>query len=205
MNELDRALEEIAAMRGQVARAVEFRGFGPQVLVATALIACLGAAVQVILIGVPSDEPTAYVMLWTIAAAIAVALIGFEAHRRSRQEHLGLADDMLLAAARQFAPAGLAGLLASLIILRHAPESAWMLPGLWQILLSLGVFAALPSLPAAMFVVAVWYLATGLACLTFASGANALSPFAMAVPMGGGQILAACLLHRSYRGSNAEE
>lgn len=205
MNDIDRALEDIAAMRGQMARAVQFRGFGPQVLVATALIACLAAAGQGFLIGTPSDESTGYFLLWTLVAAVAVALIGLEAWRRSRREHFGLADDMLLAAARQFAPAGLAGLLASLVVLRHAPEAAWMLPGLWQILLSLGVFAALPSLPGSMIVVAVWYLATGLACLTFASGANAFSPFAMAVPMGVGQILAAYLLHRSYRGANDEE
>ena len=63
-----------------------------------------------------------------------------------------------------------------------------MLPGLWQIVFSLGFFASCRLLPRPMFAVGVWYLAAGLASLAFASGAHAFSPWAMAVPFGIGQL-----------------
>ena len=79
-----------------------------------------------------------------------------------------------------------------------------MLPGLWQIVFSLGLFAACRSLPRAMFAAAVWYLVAGLGSLAFASGSHALSPYAMAVPYGLGQILIAIVLHRAAGETDAE-
>jgi hypothetical protein len=79
-----------------------------------------------------------------------------------------------------------------------------MLPGLWQILFSLGVFASCRSLPRPMLAVAIWYLACGLACLVLAKGAYALSPWAMGVPFLVGQMLAAILLKHSFGGGDGE-
>jgi hypothetical protein len=72
-----------------------------------------------------------------------------------------------------------------------------MLPGLWQLVFSLGIFASCRSLPRPMFAAAVWYLVAGLASLAFANGAHAFSPFAMAVPFGLGQLYMAVVLYRS--------
>ena len=46
----------------------------------------------------------------------------------------------------------------------------WMLPGLWQIVFSLGFLASCRVLPRPMFAVGVWYLAAGLVSLALASG-----------------------------------
>ena len=72
-----------------------------------------------------------------------------------------------------------------------------MLPGLWQILFSLGIFASCRLLPRAIFGVAVFYLASGLACLALARGELAFSPWAMGLPFGTGQLLAAAVLYRT--------
>jgi hypothetical protein len=122
---------------------------------------------------------------------------------RSRRIHSGLADEMIHTATEQFIPAGVAGALLTFVLLRVAPDTLWMLPGLWQIVFSLGFFASCRSLPRPMFAVAVWYLATGLACLAFANGAHAFSPCAMALPFGVGQLLMAGILYRSG-GNHAE-
>jgi hypothetical protein len=103
--------------------------------------------------------------------------------------HSGLADEMIQQAAEQLLPAGIAGALLTIVIVRYAPQR------LWQIMLSVGVFAACRMLPAPLFVVGVWYLGTGLACVAFASDAHALSPWAMGLPFGIGQLLAAVLIH----------
>ena len=61
---------------------------------------------------------------------------------------------MIHAATEQFIPAGVAGVLLTVVLYRFAPENLWMLPGLWQIVFSLGLFAACRSLPRPMFAAA---------------------------------------------------
>jgi hypothetical protein len=73
---------------------------------------------------------------------------------------------------------------------------------LWQILISVGMFAACWNLPPALRPVAGWYLATGLTCLALARSENALSPWAMGLPFAIGEFLAAGLLWKSYRGQD---
>jgi hypothetical protein len=48
-----------------------------------------------------------------------------------------------------------------------------------------------------MFWAAVFYLGTGLAVLAIAHGTAALSPWAMGVPFGAGQLLVALVLYRT--------
>src|ERR1700704_1956454 len=127
-------------------------------------------------------------------AVVCVALIGIEMVARTRRMHSGLADEMIHAATEQFIPAGVAGLLLTVVLFRCAPQSLWMLPGLWQIVFSLGFLASCRSLPRPMFAVGVWYLAAGLACVAVANEANAFSSWAMAVPFGIGQFAMAAIL-----------
>jgi hypothetical protein len=105
-----------------------------------------------------------------------------------------MATEMVEAAAQQLLPSVVAGAALTLVLWRYAPESLWMLPGLWQIVLSLGVFAACRTLPAPLNAVGFWYFAAGLSCLAFARDAYAFSPWAMGVPFGFGELLAAGLI-----------
>ncbi len=202
MKDLDEALTEITAIRHQIARSAEFRGYGPATLAATGVFAALAAGGQALWLKLPERDVVAYLTLWVTTAALSVALIGFEMVDRSRRVHTGLAEEMIATAVEQFLPAAAAGTLVTAILFLFAPENLWMLPGLWQILFSLGVFASCRFLPRSIFVVGVWYLTTGLACLAFASGARAFSPWAMGVPYGLGQLLCAALvlLHSAEEG-----
>ncbi len=197
MHDLDKALAEITAIRTQIARGKEFHGYGPATLAATGVLAMLAAAVQAAWLADPAGDFGAYLALWTAVAAISVILIGIEMITRSRRVHSGLAEEMIWTAVEQFLPAAAAGVLLTAIILHFVPESLWMLPGLWQIVFSLGVFASGRFLPRPIFVAGAWYLGTGLACLVFARGAHAFSPWAMGVPYGMGQLLIAAILQRS--------
>jgi hypothetical protein len=68
-----------------------------------------------------------------------------------------------------------------------------MLPGLWQLVFSLGVFASCRFLPRPMLAAGVWYLFSSLVCLGFGN-ARALSPWTMGLAFGGGQLLIAAIL-----------
>ena len=99
----------------------------------------------------------------------------------------------------------MAGALLTIVLFRTAPASLWMLPGLWQVVYSLGIFASCQLLPRPTFWVAVFYLGCGLAVLALAHGGAALSPWAMGLPFGVGQLLAAVVLYRTLECDHATE
>jgi hypothetical protein len=70
-----------------------------------------------------------------------------------------------------------------------------MLPGLWQVVFSLGLFASRRCLPSAIGLAGAWYLASGLACLAAGDGAQALAPWLMGLPFGVGQLLIAAIVY----------
>jgi hypothetical protein len=200
MSNLDRALAEISAIRDQMARATEFRGFGPLTSAMTGVIALAAALGQHFWLPAAQAHVRGWLALWSAAALISAGLIGAEMVTRSRRHHSHLAEDMMRTAIEQFLPAATAGVLLTAVLIVFAPQSLWMLPGLWQILFSLGVFASCRVLPRSIALVGFWYLASGLACLAFAQGGHGFSPWAMGVPFGAGQWLAAVLLQRSLGG-----
>jgi hypothetical protein len=195
MRDLDKALAEITAIKSQIARGSEFRGYGPVTVAATGLLALAAAALQFLFIPEPTSDVAGYLLLWVTTATASVVLIGIEMVARTRRIHSGFADEMIHAATEQFIPAGVAGALLTFVLFKFSPASLWMLPGLWQIIFSLGFLASCRSLPRPMFAVGVWYLAAGLACIAFANGAHALSPWAMAIPFGIGQFAMAIMLY----------
>jgi hypothetical protein len=191
---LYKALAEIDAIRGQIARAAKFRGYGPATLAATGVLALVSATVQSYWVKSPGREINLYLAIWISTAAVSVIIIGVETVRRAQRVHFGLAREMIHSATEQFLPAIVGGLLLTVVLVRYAPQSLWMLPGLWQVMFSLGVFASCQFLPRPIFGVGVWYLAAGLTCLALGSGEWAFSPWEMGVPFGVGQILVAAVL-----------
>src|SRR5262245_5372385 len=204
MDDLNKALADITAIRIQMARGAQFRGYGPMTVAATGLLAVVAAVIQALWLPDPAAAAFSYLALWILTAAVSVTLIGIEMVARSRRIHSGLADEMIHAATEQIIPAGVAGALLTFVLFRFAPESLWMLPGLWQVIFSLGFLASCRSLPRPMYAVGVWYLAAGLACLALAAGAHSLSPWAMTVPFGIGQLLMAAILYQSAGESDAK-
>jgi len=194
MKELDEALAEITAIRSQIARTAEFHGYGPLTVATTGLMALIAGEVQAHKLPDPLNQIAAYVAIWMATALLSLLLIGVEMVTRSRSMHSGLAEEMISTAVEQFMPAGVAGVLLTLVLVRFAPDEVWMLPGLWQVLFSLGVFASARFLPRATYAVGAWYLLTGLMSLAFPHDQHLLSPWLMALPFGCGQLLAAAVL-----------
>ena len=201
MRDLDRALADISEIRSQLARGEQFRGYGAATLAATGAFAALAGLVQARWLPDAAQKPLAYVALWSGTAAVSVLVIGLETFMRSRRVHSGMAQEMLLNAVEQFLPAGVAGVLLTAVLLRFAPEALWMLPGLWQVVFALGVFASCRFLPRPMLLVGGWYLATALACLVLARGPDAFSPWAMGASFAIGQLTVAAILQITSRGT----
>src|SRR6202453_4139428 len=141
MRELDRALLDINFVREHIARTTQFRGYGPLTLAATGVFALGVAALQGEIPAPAHGRALEFIAIWCGTAAVAVTLIGIEAIVRSRRLHGGMAVEMLQSATEQLLPAVTAGILMTFALARWSPSSLWMLPGLWQIVFSLGVFS----------------------------------------------------------------
>jgi hypothetical protein len=204
MNDLNKALGDISSIRRQVARSTEFRGYGPATLAATGGIAILAAAAQALFLPDPVNRIPAYLAIWISTALVSFALIGVQTVTRAHRMHSGMADEMIRMAVEQFLPAAGVGALMTIVLVRFAPSVLWMLPGLWQVIFSLGVFSSCRFLPRLIVAAGVWYLLTGLICITLAD-TRALSPWVMGIPFGAGQLLVAGILFFTAQEGSIEE
>jgi hypothetical protein len=193
MNDLYKALGDISSIRRQMASTTEFRGYGPATLAATGIFAILAAGAQGHWIPDPVSHTSAYLSIWISTAVLSAVLTGVQMYTRTRRIHSGLSNEMLRMAVEQFLPSAGAGLLVTIVLLRYVPIATWMLPGMWQVIFGLGVFSSCRFLPRPMIAAGMWYLLTGLSCLAM-GGSRALSPWAMGISYGAGQLLVAAIL-----------
>ena len=193
--ELQEALSQISEIRRQMARSEVFRGYRAVPVAGSGVLAIGAALVQSSWIAAPTERIDAYLSLWVGVAALGMAGAVGEMASRARHVSGRWGGRMAFLALEQFAPCTVAGALVTGVLVRSAPEAVWMLPGLWQVFFALGVFASFRLLPRATFWVATFYLLTGLACLSWARGEHALSPWAMGLPFGVGQLVAAAILY----------
>ncbi|WZO98194.1 hypothetical protein EP7_005250 [Isosphaeraceae bacterium EP7] len=198
--ELREAMTQIAEIRLQLARTEVCRDFRSVPVAFSGVLAVGAAALQAAWVGNPTTQMDAYLVIWVGAAALSVAAAFAEMALRDRQFRPAWAREKTRLVVEQLVPCVVAGGLLTAVLSLRAPASAWMLPGLWQVVYSLGLFSACRLLPRGTSLVAGFYLASGLACLSVAQGPLALSAWAMGVPFGVGQMLAAAVLRRSGGG-----
>ena len=145
MDELDQALGDISTLRRQVAAATQFRGYGPATLCTTALLALLAAALQNWLALDPAIHPRAYAAIWAATALLSLGITGAQMLTRSRRLHSSLSDEMIRMAVEQFLPALGAGCLLTFVFAAYLPANTWMLPGLCEVIFSLGILGRLAA------------------------------------------------------------
>jgi hypothetical protein len=115
-----------------------------------------------------------------------------------------MADEMVRMAVAQFLPAAIAGAILPFVLLRVTESVFWMLPGLWQIIFSLGVFASCRCLPRPMLLVGAWFLLTGLACVGLGD-IRSLAPSVMSGAFGVGMAFVAAIHYLSAKKASIDE
>jgi hypothetical protein len=195
MRDLDRALEDILTIRNQLAAGSAFQGYGPGAVAASGVVALGAAVLQAWSLGGEPASAERYFSLWIGVAVASVAIMGVEMVARTRRQHSGLADDMLRHAVELMLPAGGVGALLLVALWMFAPDTLWIVPGLWLILVGLGAFASLHILPPSIAIGAAYYVIAGFVVLVLSAGSRTLSPWAMGLPFAVGQFLVALILH----------
>ena len=199
---LDDALDQIADIRRRMAGGTTFRGYRSTAALFSAAVAGAAAAAQAVWIPRPAEHVLAYLDLWC-GAAVACTVVAAVGVWRA-----GSASDTQRALARsavgQLLPSLIAGGLLTFVLSSLAPQSAWLLPGLWAILFGLGVLASRPVLPQPVEWVGLFYLLAGLTVIGWSATRGPFSPWAMALPFGGGQLAAAAVLYWTLERDAAE-
>jgi hypothetical protein len=193
--EIREAMAQISEIRQQMARTTVFRGYRSVPVAFSGCLAILAAGLQSVLLPQPTLTLSTYLALWLGTAVLSFVAAGTEMAYRFWRTERQLQRELTLLVVEQFLPCVVAGSMLTAVIVHFAPQQAWMLPGLWSVVYSLGIFASYRLLPPATFWVAVYYLLTGGVCLVAAQGIFALSPWTMAGTFGIGQLLAAALLY----------
>jgi len=193
--ELRDALDQIAEIRHRLAEAETFRGYRAISAALSGVVAVAAAVLQPLFIPAPVDDPIAYVVLWSVVAAVGLGSAALSMWLTERAARDARSQPLTRTGLAPLIPCLVAGVCVTLVLVRLAPETGWLLPGLWQIFFSQGMFAACRTLPRLVFVVPSFYLFSGLCTLWLARGEYALTPLAMALPFGLGQTLAAISLY----------
>lgn len=191
--ELREALQQITDIRQQMARSEVFRGYRSLTVGFSGLLGLTAAMIQSTYVPSPQDDLKRYLVLWVSVATISAGVAGAELYWRAKHAGPGLSRDLTRLAVEQFAPCLVVGALLTLAIYLGARDVAWMLPGLWSLLFSLGIFASCRLLPSQVIWAGLYYVACGCVCLRWGSH-HAFSPWQMALCFGGGQLLCASIL-----------
>jgi hypothetical protein len=197
--DLHQALSQLDAIHAQVSRTESFRGYRPLTVGGQGILAVFAAGCQAIWIADPAAHVSQYLQLWIAVAIVAVTSVSIDLALDCWRSPSQFARRQTWHAVEQFLPCIVAGGALTWVLTQFAPANLPLLPGLWAVIFSLGVFSAARQLPATVLIVAVYYLVAGLAVIVLARGEHAFSPWAMFGTFGVGQLLTAFVLHQHRR------
>lgn len=188
---------DIASIRAQVANTITFHGYRSPTIALTGLLGIAAAWVQPDYLPNPNQQLDRYADFWIGVALVNLFIVGAEFWFQWTMAPTPLGQRLTVLAIKKLVPSFVSGVILTTAILRLAPESGWMLPGLWAILFSLGIFASTGFLPPATRWAGFYYMASGTICLALGKGPMAFSPWLMVLTFGMGQILSAIILHQT--------
>jgi hypothetical protein len=195
--ELENALDQIAEIHRQISRTQTFRGYRSATTLFTACAAAGASVFQGWWLPDVRHNAVRFVDLWVCIAVGCLVVVAAEMIQRCRRTDSPLQRQLTLQAVEQFLPGVVAGGLITLVLVSSAPNSVWLLPGLWSILFGLCIFSSRQLLPRPVIFVAGFYLLCGVVGLTVFQGDKVFSPWFMGISFGTGQAAAACILYWS--------
>lgn len=203
------ALSDLKEIRAQLDRTTGFRGFRSIAVGFSGILATIGAAIQ--LNGQASREITLteFLTTWGLVALSSLIAAVIEMWIRGIYGSTKLIWKTHKNLALHIAPSFLVGgILTAAIIL--SAEKIWLLPGMWALIYSLGLFACWQHLPRMTVWAAIYFLIGGTTCVGHCfllrdTGAFQLTAWYMAVLFGGGQFLLGWILYWTLERQHGQE
>ena len=145
--ELHEAISSLGVIRRQLAESETFRGYRALPVAGSAALALLAGFAQPLLVAHPAADVPGYVLLWSVVAVVSIGLTGLTMVLRDNLIGISRTRALTWLAIMQFAPCLGSAALATLVLVRFAPETCWLLPGLWQLFLAKGCLPPAGSCP----------------------------------------------------------
>jgi len=190
---VQRALSQIAEIHRHLAKSEVYRGCRSLPVALTGVFAVLGGFLMPWV--VPAQSPMAFLLFWVgiavLSCAVVISEIAYDYYFRSGATIRRTTRKVC----EQFAPCLAAGTVVTVAIAGAEAAYVPLLPGLWAVLYSMGLFAARPYLPRAIGWVALFYLVAGVALFLSIAHDPASMTLRMAATFGPGQLLAALVLY----------
>ena len=164
--DLTNALDRIEEIHAQIAKGEVFRGYRPLPVAVAGAIGLLAGWLQPRLLA-SGDDGTAFLWYWLSVAVLNVLLIGGVLVAGYRRVPDSFSRRHTRRVVGQFVPCLAAGAAVSLALPALDPGLVRLLPGIWALLLGLGIFASRPYLARATGWVALFFLLAGSALLAF--------------------------------------
>lgn len=202
--EINKALDQISEIHGQLAKAEAFRGYRAGPIALTGLLAISGAFLQARFVADPASF--AFVSYWAVVAVICLITGGAGISYNYLTQEDAPARRHTRIVVGQFLPSLVAGLMVTVTITLLEPSFISLLPGFWAIIYSLGIFASRPYLPRIIGWVGLYHLAAGILILALNKYDANSAAWGMGLSFGPGQLLAALVFYLDYeRKTNGEK
>jgi len=202
--DLHQALSQLDTIHTHVSRAEGFRGYRPLTVAAQGGLAIAASVCQALWMPDPAANVSAWLQLWLAVAAVAIAIVSIDLAVDCWRSPSQFARRQTWQAIEQFLPCIAAGGALTWVLAQFAPAHLPLLPGLWAIVFSLGVFSSARQLPSTVVWVAAYYLLAGLAVIALARGQYSFTFWAMFGTFGVGQLLTASVLHSNRQRERSE-
>lgn len=196
MKDIDNALADISSIRSHLAASTCFLGIAPEFHTLTGVFTFFVALFQSQL---PHQDAVNYVLIWTAVIGLISMIAGEKAVSRSRRLHGPMAVELLRSILYKVLPFVIASVLVTWVVCSYSVDSAWVLPGIWQILIGLAGFATIANLPRGIIYATIWYFGCGVVVLWIGAHTKALSPWMMGIPLAVGQMLVGVMLSNYAR------
>lgn len=187
------ALDQLDDIHGQMARTEVYRGYRAVPMAGVGVLGIVAGFFQERILG--PHPGVGFVIYWSAVAAVGLLQAtawAVYSYFRTDSPAARVRTRRVLA---QMLAALLAGLVATVAMLRADPAMLPWLPGLWALFFCVGAFASRPYLPRGVLGVGLYYLAAGATLLDLAPSGASLGPWAMPLSFGVGQLLMAGILY----------
>lgn len=199
MNDIERAISEISEIRTQLAASTRFRGYAPEAVALMGLLSIVFLLAQLAFPDALAASSLQVSLSWGALLLINACAIAVETAVWSHRQQPGMAGAMLRGAMLTTLPISFASLVIGVVVAVSLPNEAWILPGVWQMLIGVVGFSSHAILPRGIVLPALWYTLCGAAVTVIAATSGEVTPLLAGIPFIVGHLWIALILHRDRK------
>ena len=190
--EIAKALDQIGQIHAHLTKAEVSRDYRAVPVACSGALALAAAVFESRII--PGASPREVVAYWVGVAVLGFLVAGGGIFHRYLMAADATGRRRTRTVLGQFLPCIAAGIAVTLALMDRGPDVIALLPGLWAVLFSLGIFSSRPYLPRAVGFVGLFYLLAGAMLLGFSGNGYSFAT-GIGLTFGPGQILGGVVIY----------